>query len=160
MTAIVALASGWIGGDSSVEVGNELAICSPDPKVWRPRPGLLVGAAGSIPWCGAVAWVDWPVALTDEWLRRSLPRALESAEPSDSDEAVIRTPGGFLYAVEAKGAYRVRGGYYAIGSGAHVALGALSATGRLGGKLRCKRALEAAARHVPSVAPPFVVLRA
>lgn len=66
---------------------------------------------------------------------------------------------GVLYLVQQDfSIVRSATGYSATGSGVDLALGALHATPTLGAKTRVTKALEAAAAHNSSVAPPFTVL--
>lgn len=168
MTAIVALAEGWIGGDSAISSDGRLDT-SADPKVWRPRRGVLVGAAGLVAYLDAVAWIDWPEGGPDDaWIRRDLPARIEgearrrglTAEEIGRECGALVVALGSVWLVESGAAWRLRDSYGAIGGGAGVALGALGATPRLAGRERCRRALALAERHRSDVRRPFTVLRA
>lgn len=177
MTCIVGVVDGpdvWIGGDSaSSRDSGELTFRS-DPKVFRRgeyligfttswRMGQLLRYRLAVPERpSSVDLFEWMATEFIDAVRRCLAEGGFAHIENNLEEG-----GEFLVAVAGRlisvGAdYQVGenlDGYDAVGCGSEVALGALAATADLAGKIRARRALQAAERHMNGVGRPFKIQR-
>jgi ATP-dependent protease HslVU (ClpYQ) peptidase subunit len=167
MTAIVSIEHGGrahLAGDSAVTL-DETRVLQRAPKVFRRGP-LVVGCAGLTAWESMwrkLEFVRQPGRDVEAWvmgeLAETLVKAIGPAGVDDKDEcAALVGIAGRVYYVEGDGhPWRPAQSYCAIGSGADYALGSLHTTARrkLLPRYRLTLALQAAAAHCTSVAPPF-----
>ncbi len=166
MTCIVGLIHDGgviVGADSAVTVGDLRGI---DRRKVRRRWGVLVGTAGSARECEIALSVRVPAFRRGDvrdWVSSRLAPAVldavkaERREGPTSLELIIATP-TVLLGVDADGAqYEWPRAWGAVGSGAHVALGAMHCSAPLGWlpRRRVKAALEAAAAHCDGVSGPW-----
>lgn len=177
MTCIVGLVDGgdvWIGGDSAASRESGELTLRRDPKVFR-RGEYLIGFTDS--WRmgqllryrlavperpGSVELFEWMATEFVDAVRRCLSEGGFAHIDNNVEEGggFLVAVGGRLFGVDSD--YQVGedlSGYSAVGCGAEVALGALAATRDLGGRIRVKRALEAAELHMNGVRRPFKVVR-
>jgi hypothetical protein len=165
MTCIAGIEHGgrvWLGGDSAVSSEDGVIVSQRTPKVWRTGP-LVVGCCGNSSWEGIWRRISFPRAVTrdvDAWVANELHAAVTGMIGDDTieDSAALVGIGARLYYVEPDGnAWRAAGGYCAAGTGDAVALGSLHTTARrkLLPRYRLTLALQAAATHCTTVAPPF-----
>lgn len=176
MTCIVALETPrgvWMGADraSATDVTTVTMAVS---KIYTNGPALLADCgdfrtgqllqyALEVP----ESTLGWDV---DRWVALDLSSAIREAFAAhgwDRSDNGVAEATGFLLAIRGR-VYEIQSDYsflrneageYAIGSGAHHALGALHATRSMKPKDRILAALEAAAEHVVSVAGPFDIAR-
>ena len=152
----------WLAGDSSVNGANTLERTT-DPKVWR-SGGVLFGVAGNWAAADLLRRIDCPVAPSEQWIRygitskfRQLRTEIGVPEPDakgDGFEVLIGALGALWWASDELAGVRM-GRYAAVGSGCEFALGVLCDRETKLSRLALLRALEAAARHCPSVEGPF-----
>lgn len=174
MTCIVGLVDNgkvWIGGDAAGSDGYSMDIRA-DGKVWA-KDGMAFGFTTSFR-MGQLLRYDLtiPKRFPDTDLMAFLVRDFINAvrgclkgggfaTTKDGAEVggnFLVGVGGRLFCIESD--YQVaesQSGYYAVGSGAKIALGSLFSTKKLPAKHRVMMALEAAAHHSCHVAPPFHV---
>jgi hypothetical protein len=175
MTCIAAIVDSgrvWIGGDSAVnDDTDDSVVLQADPKVFHIGQ-IIVGCCGDAQWESIWRRVkigDVPDTDITEWVSTHLTDALRKAlKELTKDgfiadcESIIGIRGN-LYSVEGDGCpWRVRNKYYAIGSGAPPARGALyesslqkkvDAPGK-----RLLRALKSAEHHTNVVRKPFHII--
>lgn len=175
MTCIVGIAADdgvWLGADSAVTYA-ETVFARDSPKVVR-RGRLLLGYCGSTR-AGQVlthAWrppkhqrsrkaLDYLVCEVAPSLRELLQKhdlRMESGGAAVWNGSLLVGYLDTLYLVCSEwGVSPIASGEYAIGSGGHVALGALYASRGKRPERRVRLALEAACAYVPGCAPPFAV---
>ncbi len=134
-TKLVQLGPCWASASGlSVWDNFLLTATPPERSVSGPRP-----------------WWAWCLALSEQWLGWAKERG--QGEATDGVWAVhgrllVATPGG-LYCVDSSGGVQLRPRYFAIGSGADVAMGALWMHGAAGGgaKRAVSNAVKACIAH-------------
>lgn len=176
MTCIVGLETKgavYLGADSFVG-SSGYADKAAGSKLFE-RNGWHVGVSGATRVAGLLEHVfDWPAAphQTDDAAAVRLANEIgkmiggddmcttsENGQRSLAMELLV-VGGGRLYSIGSSlGVHRSRYGYLAAGSGEQWATGALAATSYLPPRDRVLVALKAAARHSPTVAGPFRVVR-
>jgi len=169
MTVIAAISDGnrvYLGGDSALSTDDHIFM-SADPKVFD-RDGLVLGFCGTLRFGELIALTKLPPRAgknLDLWVREDVCEALrvtalrKGHDIADGEESeAILGVGGQIYVIDpGPVAYRVRGSYAAIGSGAPFAEGALYATQGSSMSIteRLTTALEAAEQHSASVRGPW-----
>lgn len=139
--------------DTAVSSGDELQL-SAVPKVRR-IGGYVYGVSGDCRACDvAVRWSlpRWPGTDPSAWVVDELApvvrQRLKDCDERSADLEMLLGVGGVLLSLDTSLAVTVwPDGYGAIGAGASVALGALSATRRWPWRQRLGEALRAAERH-------------
>lgn len=152
----------WLAGDSAASSDDGVVIAQRTPKVWRVGQ-IVVGCCGVAQWEGIWRRISFPRPVTrdvDAWVFNELHAAVSGMVGEDDleDSSALVGIGARLYYVEPDGnASRVGNGYCAVGTGDAVALGSLHTTARrkLLPRYRLTLALQAAAAHCTTVAPPF-----
>lgn len=169
MTAIAAIehaGKAWFAGDSHVELEG-IRVLQRAPKVFRRGP-VVIGIAGLTVWEALwrrVSFVRQPGRDVEAWVfgefAETAQREIKALEIEGDDRgecAALIGIAGRVYYVEHDGnPWRPAHGYWAIGSGAELAIGSLHTTARrkLLPRYRLNLALQAAAAHCTTVAPPF-----
>ncbi len=131
---VIAYRDGVMAADSNIVNGN--IVIGEAVKIKRLH-GCLVGCSGT--WASAAAFFDW----FEKNGTISRPPADVKIEASDDwPVSVLIVKGRKVYCIDGTGhPYEVKGPYFAIGSGAAVALGAMFAGAD------ARQAIQAAIRH-------------
>ena len=130
-----------IAGDSSVTLGNTRVPSS--PKLFRERT-YLVGLAGNVS--------NFEPYL--KWLRNR-----ESKQPSGVNALILYRDGRIGWLLDGPSEQIIEDDHFAIGSGAHFALGAMDLMHDLGLPIDPRLAVKAACRRDTSSQEPIVSLR-
>lgn len=167
MTVIVGVIQGgrvYVGADSAVTAGDNAAALA-RPKVRR-RNGILFGACGDMSVVGAIldrmTIPDYDGQDVESWMAKEFWSAIRGLMKEMGlrrcEFEVLVAVGGRLACVDNHGAVIVHDRQYAaVGSGGTYALGALY-NSRGSGRMRVKRAIEAAIEHCSTVRGPLAVL--
>lgn len=151
MTAIAAVLGpegAALAADSRLSTDAGHAYDTPAPKIWR-AGARLVGAAGSVDYCEALARVAWPADLRSPTATDAVRRALaRTGAGLDEGEGII-VEARKIWLVDAS-LVALRTHLAAVGSGAPYALGALVVTSHLDPAARARAAVRAAAKWRPS----------
>jgi len=171
MTAIVGLEHGgrvYMAADSAVSWGDDLVMVAREPKVWRATPPghaveMVMGVAGNSSVCEQLATNGWlPEFEFGTDTRYVVSELLPAAQDVADEFEMLVGINGVLWSVSGDGAAHTSSrGMMAIGSGSHLALGALAALFhvRPDRPAHCvQRALELIEPYSPSVLPPFAVV--
>lgn len=168
MTVIAAVSDGkhvFLAGDSAL-TSEDHVFLSADPKVFE-RDGLVLGFCGSLRFGELIALSPIPKLSGDPdlWIRRDVCRAFQQAardrgfelgdgNEQDDSEAIIGLNGTIYVVSTGAVAYRHRGNFAAIGSGAPWAEGSLhSSSGKP--RQRLTKALEASETYCAGVRRPW-----
>lgn len=179
MTAIVAVegpSSVWLGGDAAATWPDHSRQTLTSEKVWR-HGEWAFGSCGSLRLLQLLRHVlvvpqapdsvddldrfivtDFIDAVRATLLDAGVTQSKDGVETMDESDFVVALRGR-VYTVQGDfSVVRSSLGYAATGSGIDLALGSLYSTQSLSPRTRIRKALEAAAMHNASVAPPFTIL--
>lgn len=148
-----------MAGDRALTGDDGIAMLS-KPKVWS-AGAFIIGITGDSAYYSLVKHhLTWPTLLEDveKHLEASLPSALRAAMKAENLEAAdggaLIAIGGRLFGLDGVACEEILEDYAAVGSGGHVAIGAL-AVAKGSPRRRLEQALAAAAKHIVGVEPPF-----
>lgn len=168
MTVVAAISDGrhvYLAGDSALTSEDHVYLTA-DPKVFE-RDGIVLGFCGSLRFGELIALAPIPQLRgdLDLWVRKDLCRSFQQYakdrgfelgldDEQDDSEAILGIQ-GTIYVISAGAvAYRPRGTFAAIGSGAPWAEGSLhSSTGKP--RQRLVKALEASETYCAGVRRPW-----
>ncbi len=112
----IALRNGIMAGDRLIVTGSIIDGCT--TKVHRRPDGALIGYAGPLSLCTAIR--DW-------FLTGAIEERPKFGDSDDSAEALVAYPDGRVELHDREGCFDIEAEFYAIGSGASIALGAMAA---------------------------------